>query len=761
METLENYRKETLKMSQTEFAAMLGASQDKISRYEQGDPEDIPLSFFKNMAEKLGTSLQEILEKTGVEQVETPKGSKLDIDYEHNWKKVDQSKSRLLKFIDANMQVSFNSYYPRAEELKEQCKFIVKNSMRKRRIAVVGHYSSGKSTLINSVLGTDKLPMAWSPTTSTIVFLRHISDKPGYLNSSENVLVFKMSEERKFTVVDVYSEDEPAVDLCIRGDYSLLKEYGTRSEEATVNSEVAGIVVYLDSDILRSVDFVDLPGYGTEEVSDDELTTIMSAHMDALIYLSSSNQFLMGDEIAYLRNTIKTLPAFEHKGQNNVKPLGNLFIVASQAHFIPNKDDLDKQIENGMLRFTNSIPTTMQEYFEGRSKTTGYDTEEFFKSRFFSYTTNRKDRSENFEIELKDFIEKIADASMSEVDTYLNQFVDSNCKTISADLDNYKKLRENLEEQEREYKNIILKEPERMKKVRESEDNVYSAISNYSTSSKKDFDEAYDSIVNVDHIVSIIKEKNLKRRKDDIKILADYLSAELEEKLNTTLSGYSNKLQFDIEKYLSDFENISLKESVDSSMFAAFDVRRAFASGLTGLAALGALSFWASTFGSLGGYILVAKGVSILSMLGISISGGTATAVAAVSAIGGPIVLGIAIAVLAAIIAFGIFSGGWQKEIAKNIIKAYGKQKYGPDKNKNAIELYDGVIADFWSRTKNAFACAAREAENQWIKNLQMMSDMIEKSKSDPEFDKQRDSVAEEIRNFLLRIPNIIYNDVA
>lgn len=759
MNGLVSYR-DKLNMSQSEFAAMLGVSQDKISRYEQSDPEDIPLSFFKNMAEKLGTSLQEILEKIGVEEVETAKGSKLDIDYDNHWKKVEQSKNRLLKYIDGNMDKSFNEYYPRAEELKEQCKSIVENGTRKKRIAVVGHYSSGKSTLINSVLGTDKLPMAWGPTTSTAVFLRHVSDKPEYLSSSENVLVYKMTEEKVFTVLDVYEEKEPDADLCIRGDYSLLKEYGARAEDATVNSDVAGIIVYLDSDILKSVDFVDLPGYGTEEKLDDDLTTIMSAHMDALIYMSSSNQFLMGDEIAYLRNTIKTLPAFEHKGQNEVKPLGNLFIVASQAHFIPNKDDLDKQIENGAQRFVNSIPTSIKEYFEGRSKTTGYDTEEFFVERFFSYTTNRKDRSEKFELDLKDFIEKIADASLKEVDTYLNQFVDSNCKTISADLDNYRKLRENLEEQEKEYTNIILREPERIKKVRESEENVYSAISKYSTSSKEDFEEVYDSIINVDHIVSVIKEKNLKRRKDDIRLLADYLTAELEDKLNVTLSEYSNKLQFDIEKYLSDFETVSVKDSVNASMFAAFDVRRAFASGLTGLAALGALSFWASSFGSLGGYILVAKGVSILSMLGISISGGTATAMAAVASIGGPIVLGIAIAVLAAILAFGIFSGGWQKEIAKNIIKAFGKQKYGPDSNKNAIELYEDVISDFWNKTKDAFSKAANETENQWIKSLEMMRDMIEKSKCDPEFDKKRDSVAEKVRNFLLKIPNIVFNEI-
>lgn len=750
---LEEYRKNKLKMTQAELAAMLNETQDKISRYEQCNPDDIPLSFFKNLAEKLGTSLDDMLSWTGVEDVVIAKGDELNMEYV--WKPVDQTKERLTKFVDTNMTDSFKNYYPRAVELKNECKHIIENSTRKKRIAVVGHSSAGKSTLLDALTGTDKLPTAWTPTTATAIFIRHIDDRSSFMEG-DTVLVFKSYENKSFDPSLVYSSIISSEDILAKGGYELLKKYGERDDSSMVNDDVAGIVIYLDSKILKNVDFVDLPGYGTEEVSDDIFTKIISSKMDVLIYLSSSNQFLMGDEISYLRNTIKTLPVFEGKGKNNIKPLGNLFIVASQAHFIPNQEALKAQIRNGKIRFENSLPTSLKEYFSDRSQATGYNIEEYFSDRFFSYTTNRKERRTAFENELKSFIEALPASALSDTEFYLNQFVNTNCKTVSADLDNYKKLQENLEKEEKEYESIIENEPERLKKVHESEKEVYEAISSYTSDSLIDFDNSFDSIINEAHIVNIIKNKGLKRKKEDVKLLADYINAELEDNLNTNLSEYSNKLKFNIDKYLTDFENVSIKGNINSSMFAAFDVRRAFASGLAGLATLGGLSFWATSFGSLGGYILVAKGVSLLSLLGISISGGTATVISAISAIGGPIVLGLAISILAAIAVFSFFSGGWQKEIANKLILAYKDKKYGNKKNQDVRELYHKVIKDFWENTTHAFSLASKRAENEWTDSLNQMKEMIEKSKSDPEFDKQRTIAAENIRNFLLQIPTIV-----
>ncbi|HYW18192.1 MAG TPA: hypothetical protein VE956_02585, partial [Nodularia sp. (in: cyanobacteria)] len=70
-----------------------------------------------------------------------------------------------------------------------------------------------------------------------------------------------------------------------------------------------------------------------------------------------------------------------------------------------------------------------------------------------------------------------------------------------------------------------------------------------------------------------------------------------------------------------------------------FDTKGAFLGGIAGLGAYGALAAWAAGLGNLGSYILVAKLVSLLSALGISIGGGTAAVISFVAAIGGPIVL--------------------------------------------------------------------------------------------------------------------------
>ena len=66
------------------------------------------------------------------------------------------------------------------------------------------------------------------------------------------------------------------------------------------------------------------------------------------------------------------------------------------------------------------------------------------------------------------------------------------------------------------------------------------------------------------------------------------------------------------------------------------------------------------------------------------------------------------------------------------------------------------VIKDFWENTTHAFSLASNRVENEWTDSLNQMKEMIEKSKSDPEFDKQRTIAAENIRNFLLQIPTIV-----
>jgi hypothetical protein len=214
--------------------------------------------------------------------------------------------------------------------------------------------------------------------------------------------------------------------------------------------------------------------------------------------------------------------------------------------------------------------------------------------------------------------------------------------------------------------------------------------------------------------------------------------------LQDVLKKKSEDLCGVINKYISGFQQSTLGEKADKIGISrvSFNATRAFASGLAGLATIGGLAFWASTLGNLGAYILLAKGVSLLAALGISV-GGTAAAASAIAAIGGPIVIGIALAVIAALAVFVIFSGGWEKSLAKKLVKAYDDQ--------DALMKYKKAINSFWEETQKAFNASSENMEKEWDEYVENLRGMIENYDINDII--RRINVAKEIKSFFTNIP--------
>ena len=127
------------------------------------------------------------------------------------------------------------------------------------------------------------------------------------------------------------------------------------------------------------------------------------------------------------------------------------------------------------------------------------------------------------------------------------------------------------------------------------------------------------------------------------------------------------------------------------------------------MVAYGALALWATVVAAgsnLGAYIVVAKVVSALSALGISV-GGTGAAVSAVSAIGGPVTIGITLAILAAVAVFGIFTGTWKSRVATRIIKEYDKER--------VLTKYLDQIDKYWDDTCKALDSCFDELHAQTV----------------------------------------------
>ena len=379
-----------------------------------------------------------------------------------------------------------------------------------------------------------------------------------------------------------------------------------------------------------------------QRVEDDNMTLNAKNMADVVVYLSIANGFMREEDVNYIKQAIRTLKAVERKN-NSIKPLSNLFIVASQAHVIQhgNLNELNNILDKGCKRFYNQIT---DKFWKNREQVSGCQyTDEIFRSRFFAYTTDIERIRQKFELQLKEIVEILPININRNTIEHIKEF----SKRKEIDFNDQIKQFQSIIEKRNEYKKALEEirrnEPERIRTNQEHKIQVLNKISYYNDNCISEFNKRYNIILDVDNIVSIIEKKDYKNKKEDIKLLAGYVNSLIEDELEDILKSASEDLKDEINKYIDKFRVECDKAGMPEfwNKLNNFDAKRAFASGLAGVATFGGLAIWASTLGNLGAYILVAKGVSLLSALGISV-GGTATAATAVAALGGPVVLGTA-----------------------------------------------------------------------------------------------------------------------
>ena len=345
---------------------------------------------------------------------------------------------------------------------------------------------------------------------------------------------------------------------------------------------------------------------------------------------------------------------------------------------------------------------------------------------------------------MKNTIEKLPKLLEKKAFDITKNYVKNESEKIGKEVKKYEGLINERENYSKLLEEIKKNEPKRKFEIEENNRNVKNKIFALDNETKKKFREDYNKILTEENIIKIIDKKEYKNKKEDLKRLGSYISAEIQEvykkNLEKTTEEFKNIMN---EYFLKTQESLEIDNSDGMNISLDFDFKNAFIGGLAGAATLGGLAFWASTLGNLGAYILVAKGVSVLSALGISIAGGTATAAAFVASIGGPITLGIAAALIVGVTVWGIFSGNsnWKKKIANKIIKEF---------NKN-LHKYDEAITQYWNETENGFNIAKDEMEEKWqnyVKNL-------EKELHHYNVNKLKETLrnAKEVEDFFINIP--------
>lgn len=661
-----------------EFADLLGIDVAIIRQWEQSPESISQMTAFEVIGK--------IVEKTGIpftEIVNFKKATIQPLSVPNNWGLVSNLGKTLSTYMQktlSEMSISkalYSSYIDALQKKLITC-------LAKPKIAIVGRSDTGKSTLINTLLGAEKMPTSWTPTTSVAIYIKHISDRPAFMHDDVWIFASQVGNECAWNEKKLYDKAYCESWKIASGGIEELRSYCAR-QGTQYDKQAGAAVVFIDSPILASCDIVDLPGFGTETISDDEITFGVSQKADIIIYLSQANGFMRIEDITYLKRNITELPVLERADVNPLPPLSNLFIVASQAHTINygNREEIRKILDTGCDNLLKTFPDT---YWNNREAISGYSYpmkgKGLLKSRFFAYTTDIPDLCQPFNDALSQTLEILPALAEARAKKVIKDYIQE-CQgrlslaiqetdTIAKDHEKYASLLASIEKEE----------PKRVETMEKKKKWVFSFIEKYRATCVSEFNTYFSSHITVDAIEKALKNEDIENNEAEIQRFINKLQNEVQQKCESILHEQAQLLTPKVETYLADFSQNTSDLFKKQNFTIDFDAGWVYSSILSTMPKVGALG----TLGGLGGLIftssLVIAPVALLLGLALAIPTG--------------LVLGLG----------RLFSDSWQKKLAIQIVKEFEKV--------NFREEYLKGIKTYWQQTATAFDTATAEVEKQW-----------------------------------------------
>ena len=225
-------------------------------------------------------------------------------------KKFQEHRQQLDNFCDQILKIVQNcnesSFLPHV--LIEQVEEVSKKIQSQRfRVAVVGEFSQGKSTLLNALLGEEIQPAREIPCSGAVTVLKYGNQKRvmcRYKDGTEEEIPFNEYQEKA-------SISEDAAIDCLSDELA--------------QSEIEEIVFeHPDLELCKSgVEIVDSPGLN-EHPQRTAITEKILLNTDAAIFLTNASRALTQGERDLLHE-LKT----KLNGEDNSKPADNLFIIGN------------------------------------------------------------------------------------------------------------------------------------------------------------------------------------------------------------------------------------------------------------------------------------------------------------------------------------------------------------------------------------------------------------------------------------------------
>jgi len=165
------------------------------------------------------------------------------------------------------------------EYVRSECEELLARLAEDRfNVAVVGRFSRGKTSLMNAVLGTDRLPTGVLPLTSVITIVCYGSSERALVYHAPGSFPYEISLDR----IPDYVTQEGNPGNC----------KGVHHVEMQIPSEA----------LRRGFSFVDTPGLGSTVAANTAITAGFFPEMDAVVVVTSFEAALSAEEIEFLRN---------------------------------------------------------------------------------------------------------------------------------------------------------------------------------------------------------------------------------------------------------------------------------------------------------------------------------------------------------------------------------------------------------------------------------------------------------------------------
>lgn len=254
--------------------------------------------------------------------------------------------------------------------LKTLFKKLLRRSKYPMEIAIVGQFSSGKSTFLNALLSKDVLPTGITPVTSKVNFINYGEEYKLKVNYNNGA-----NEYHSLEMISEFTDQRKAV------------------------KDIKYLTLYAPMEILKDISFVDTPGLNSQSLEDTQTTKKILRDVDGIIWLTLIDNAGKESEAEVLNEYLesfkdKSLCVLNQKDKFTPKEVETTLSYIKKrfsiffSHVIPisAKQALDSRVNQKEVLMASALNSLQKKFKSSSSEHKYADNLSFFQDDFADFS---------------------------------------------------------------------------------------------------------------------------------------------------------------------------------------------------------------------------------------------------------------------------------------------------------------------------------------------------------------------------------------